>query len=59
MPGFAPGPAHAASAHDPITAAPTLGQHSRQILNECGYDTAEIDAMFSSGVLGKHERFST
>ncbi|MCU6619324.1 CoA transferase [Achromobacter mucicolens] len=59
MPGFAPGPAHAASAHDPITAAPTLGQHSRQILNECGYDTAEIDAMFSSGVLGKPERFST
>jgi len=59
MPGFAPGPAHAATAHDPITAAPTLGQHSRHILNECGYDTAEIDTMFASGVLGKPDPFST
>jgi len=59
MPGFAPGPAHAATAHDPITAAPTLGQHSRQILNECGYDTAEVDTMFASGVLGKPDPFST
>lgn len=59
MPGFAPGPAHATSAHDPNTAAPTLGQHSRQILNECGYDPAEIEAMFGSGVLGMPEPFST
>lgn len=59
MPGFAPGPAHATSSHDPNTAAPTLGQHSRQILNECGYDPAEIEAMFGSGVLGTPEPFST
>ena len=59
MPGFAPGPAHATSSHDPNTAAPTLGQHSRQILNECGYDPAEIEAMFGSGVLGMPEPFST
>lgn len=59
MPGFAPGPAHATSSHDPNTAAPMLGQHSRQILNECGYDPAEIEAMFGSGVLGTPEPFST
>ncbi len=59
MPGFAPGPAHATSANARITAAPTLGQHSRQILTECGYAPAEIDALFGSGVLGQPEQFST
>ncbi|MNL57362.1 hypothetical protein D3C87_1809180 [compost metagenome] len=59
MPSFAPGPAHATSANARITAAPTLGQHSRQILTECGYAPAEIDALFGSGVLGQPEQFST
>lgn len=59
MPGFVPGPAHAVAAHDQIMAAPTLGQHNRQILEECGCSEAEIDAMFQSGALGKTEKFST
>jgi len=29
--------------------APQLGEHSREILQELGYDTAEIDAMVASG----------
>jgi crotonobetainyl-CoA:carnitine CoA-transferase CaiB-like acyl-CoA transferase len=29
--------------------APTLGQHTREVLGEAGYQAAEIDAMFASG----------
>ena len=49
LPGFAPGPAHACGGGD--RAAPVLGQHSREVLAECGYAAAEIDAMFARGVL--------
>ncbi|HYG43813.1 MAG TPA: CoA transferase [Bordetella sp.] len=51
MPGFAPGPAYAAGGQDPAMAAPTLGQHNRQVLQECGYSAAEIQALSESGVL--------
>ena len=30
--------------------APTLGQHSREILGEAGYDAAQIDAMIARGI---------
>lgn len=32
-------------------AAPVLGQHSREILAEAGYDTASIDAMIGTGAV--------
>ena len=59
MPGFAPGPAHAAAAQDHMTAAPTLGQHNRQILEECGYSAAEIDTLLDSGALAVPVQRST
>lgn len=31
--------------------APLLGQHSREILAECGYDTARIDALLAAGAV--------
>jgi crotonobetainyl-CoA:carnitine CoA-transferase CaiB-like acyl-CoA transferase len=31
--------------------APTLGQHTREVLRECGIDDAEIDALFSTGAV--------
>ena len=33
-------------------AAPTLGQHHREILGEIGYDDGEIDALVELGVVG-------
>ncbi|TWG88884.1 crotonobetainyl-CoA:carnitine CoA-transferase CaiB-like acyl-CoA transferase [Cupriavidus gilardii J11] len=59
MPGFAPGPAHRADAGDSDLPAPTLGQHGRQILEECGYSQAGIRAMLDSGVLAIHTHPST
>ena len=32
-------------------AAPVLGQHSREVLQEAGYDAAEIEAMVASGAV--------
>jgi crotonobetainyl-CoA:carnitine CoA-transferase CaiB-like acyl-CoA transferase len=32
-------------------AAPVLGQHSREVLAEAGYDSAEIDAMIATGAV--------
>ncbi|CAM4278606.1 CaiB/BaiF CoA transferase family protein [Bordetella muralis] len=51
MPGFAPGPTGALTGQGAAMAAPTLGQHNRQVLRECGYSVAEIDAMVESGAL--------
>jgi crotonobetainyl-CoA:carnitine CoA-transferase CaiB-like acyl-CoA transferase len=35
------------------TAAPTLGQHNREILSQlCGFEDAEIDALEADGVIG-------
>jgi crotonobetainyl-CoA:carnitine CoA-transferase CaiB-like acyl-CoA transferase len=31
--------------------APTLGQHTREILSESGYADAEIDALIAEGVV--------
>ncbi|KAA6133471.1 CaiB/BaiF CoA transferase family protein [Cupriavidus cauae] len=59
MPGFAPGPAHAASAEDRDMPAPTLGQHGPDVLEECGYTRPEIDAMRERGVLVVHHTTST
>ncbi|MCA7085982.1 CoA transferase [Cupriavidus sp. DB3] len=59
MPGFAPGPAHAASAEDRDMPAPTLGQHGPDVLEECGYTRPEIDAMRERGVLVVHPTPST
>ncbi|WP_051264654.1 CaiB/BaiF CoA transferase family protein [Nakamurella lactea] len=35
----------------PGTAAPALGQHSREVLRDFGFDTAEIDQLTSNGVV--------
>ncbi len=35
----------------PKRGAPTLGEHSRQVLRECGYTEAEIEALISDGVV--------
>ena len=51
LPGFAPGPAHGWDASAPDRAAPMLGQHNREVLAECGYGAAEIESLFSRGVL--------
>jgi len=32
-------------------AAPVLGQHSREVLQEAGYDAQEIEAMVASGAV--------
>jgi crotonobetainyl-CoA:carnitine CoA-transferase CaiB-like acyl-CoA transferase len=32
------------------TLAPQLGAHTREVLGECGYSAAEIDALLASGV---------
>ena len=36
-------------------AAPMLGQHTRELLSEYGYDEAEIDSMLASGVVADVE----
>ena len=33
------------------SAAPVLGQHSREVLSEAGYDMADIDAMIAAGAV--------
>lgn len=33
------------------SAAPLLGQHSREVLHEAGYDTGQIEAMIASGAV--------
>lgn len=38
--------------HDDVP-PPILGQHSRTVLGDCGYDTAEIDALIANGVIGE------
>jgi crotonobetainyl-CoA:carnitine CoA-transferase CaiB-like acyl-CoA transferase len=32
--------------------APLLGEHTREILRECGYDDAQIDDFVAAGVVG-------
>ncbi len=32
--------------------APTLGQHTREVLAQYGYDAAEIEAFIAAGVAG-------
>lgn len=59
MPGFAPGPAHPADVGERALPAPTLGQHGREILRECGYGEPEIDAMLDRGVLAIHTQPAT
>jgi len=33
--------------------APSVGEHTREILQERGWDTAEIDRLISTGVAGE------
>jgi len=33
--------------------APEIGEHNREILNELGYASGEIDAFTASGLFGK------
>ena len=35
--------------------APLLGQHTREVLHECGYSDAEIDAFAAAGVITTHD----
>jgi len=35
--------------------APVLGQHTREVLHECGYSDAEIDAFAAAGVITTHD----
>jgi crotonobetainyl-CoA:carnitine CoA-transferase CaiB-like acyl-CoA transferase len=37
-------------------AAPPLGEHSREVLREIGFDDAEIDALCAAGILGPDPR---
>jgi crotonobetainyl-CoA:carnitine CoA-transferase CaiB-like acyl-CoA transferase len=32
--------------------APVLGQHTREVLRECGYSDGEIDVLAAEGVIG-------
>ena len=41
--------------HVPLKLAPQLGQHSREVLNELGYDHAEIEAFLTDGVVAEPE----
>ena len=41
--------------HVPMKLAPQLGQHSREVLNELGYDHAEIEAFLTDGVVVEPE----
>ena len=38
--------------HAPLKAAPSLGEHSVEVLLELGYDQEEIDAMIANGAVG-------
>jgi len=50
---FARTPPRLSAAPEPPThAAPALGQHSRAVLEELGYDAAEIAALADAGVIG-------
>ena len=55
------GPAVAMSRTPPTVerAAPLVGQHSREILGEYGYDQAEIDDLISKGVAAENGSQST
>ena len=45
-------PIRLASAGDEgINAAPAIGAHSREILQELGYDTAAIEKLISTGIV--------
>ncbi|MFT4798365.1 MAG: crotonobetainyl-CoA:carnitine CoA-transferase CaiB-like acyl-CoA transferase, partial [Candidatus Azotimanducaceae bacterium] len=35
----------------PIKRAPAIGEHSAEILQEAGFEAAEIEAMLQSGVI--------
>jgi len=39
------------AARRPSTPAPEIGEHTRQILAELGYATAEVDELFSEDVV--------
>lgn len=59
MPAFALGPACKAAGAASAMPAPMLGQHNRQVLQECGYSADEIDAMVESGVLALSAQLTT
>lgn len=52
LPAFVPGPAHAIPGTRAATAAPILGEHTRQILEECGYNAHAIETLENAGALG-------
>ena len=37
-----------------VRPAPLLGEHTREVLQECGYDESEIDALIADGVVEAH-----
>ena len=37
---------------DPLTHAPHLGEHTREILAELGYETGDVEKLTASGVVG-------
>ncbi|MFA4913650.1 MAG: CoA transferase [Burkholderiaceae bacterium] len=44
FPGFVPGPAHASRTSHQDVAAPTLGQHTTEILAELGFEPSDVTA---------------
>ena len=45
-------PIHFSATPAQITrAAPLLGEHTREVLGECGYSSAEIDTLVAEGVV--------
>ena len=45
-------PARLSGSKVPLVPAPLLGQHTREVLSDLGFDEAEVDALHEQGVIG-------